>query len=159
MGEVKNKPCFIYKKEKPSTMVVYLYSHSSRCHSGPGKNSSDALQRQDTGQNDLQESLVASVFLYPRSAWLSYLSPASKNRIQVLVCCPITTGRKGYLSVIWFQLQAFGGEFAEPPGQTQVQPSADEDSLPFQAHPPWLASLPALGRFLVQRRWATRWCT
>lgn len=110
MGEVKNKRCFIYKKRKTIHSMVKFTSTVilPGCHLVDRKKMS-APQRQDTGQNDLQESLVASVFLYPRSAWLSLPEPSLQE--QNSECWFATSNynwKEGYLSVIWFQLRHLG---------------------------------------------------
>ena len=60
------------KRKKIRKTIHYIVKFTSTvilpgCHTVDWKKC-NAPQRQDTRQNDLQESLVASVFLYPRSA-------------------------------------------------------------------------------------------
>lgn len=85
-----------------------------------------------------------------------YLSPASKNRIQGAgLLHPITTGRK--VIFLWYDFSSgIWGEFARATRTDSRFSCQHRWRQPaFPGPPSMTSSLPALGRFRIQRRWAT----
>lgn len=95
-------------------------------------------------------------FYTPGQPDFPYLSPASKNRIQGAgLLHPITTGRK--VSFLWYDFSSgIWGEFTRAT-RTDSRFSCQHwwRQPAFPGPPSESSSLPALGRFRIQRRWAT----